>query len=69
MTDTGLFSLPAWRNAMGLTQQQAAEVLGLHLRTVQRYEHGGEIVPSVVLLACQGLLLRRRLGELLATWL
>ena len=39
------------RNAAGLTQEKAAELLGCAVRTVQAYE-SGEIIPPVVALMC-----------------
>jgi transcriptional regulator with XRE-family HTH domain len=60
------FSLPLWRSSLGLTQQQAAEVLGLHLRTLQRYERPGADLPRSLVLACDGLALRATLKNLLS---
>lgn len=50
-----------WRSRLNMTQQAAAEALGLHLRTVQRYDKGDDPAPRAVLLACAYLELRRRL--------
>lgn len=46
-----------WRKSMGLSQKEAAEVLGLKRRMIQYYERGerdGEVVsvPLSVRLAC-----------------
>lgn len=49
---------------MGYTQQQAAEALGLHLRTAQRYDAGGD-VPKQTAMACAYLKLLRDLKALL----
>jgi transcriptional regulator with XRE-family HTH domain len=45
----------AWRERMGLTQQAAAEKLGLALRTVQGYEASQEELSVLVKLACERL--------------
>ena len=42
-----------WRKKMGLTQQQAADVLGLSKATIENYDKGRPVViPRVVALAC-----------------
>jgi transcriptional regulator with XRE-family HTH domain len=43
--------LKAWRVRLGLSQAQAAELLGVDDRTYQRYEHGtifGHTVPRTI---------------------
>jgi transcriptional regulator with XRE-family HTH domain len=58
-----------WRAAMNLTAQQAAEALGLHMRTVQRYDTADdERIPKHVKLACAYLRLMRDLQALLKDW-
>lgn len=47
----------AWRAALGLSQQAAADSLGIHLTTVQRYERSIPI-PVAISLACQALKIR-----------
>jgi DNA-binding XRE family transcriptional regulator len=54
----------AWRERMGMTQQDAARALGLHLRTAQRYD-AGEATPHPITLACAYLELVRTLKGLL----
>ena len=48
-----------WRNKMGPTQQQAADVLGLSKATIENYDKGVRredgrpvVIPRVVALAC-----------------
>ncbi len=48
-----------WRKKMGLTQQQAADVLGLSKATIENYDKGVRredgrpvVIPRVVALAC-----------------
>lgn len=45
----------AWRSAMGYTQQQAAQALGVSLRTIKAWEGGETAVPAIVPLACEAL--------------
>jgi hypothetical protein len=49
---------------MGMTQQDAAGALGLHLRTAQRYD-AGEKTPHHLTLACAYLEMVRALKGLL----
>lgn len=49
-----------WRQAQGFTQKQAAEALGLNLRTIVLYEAGKRdgrtvVIPRAVDLACRHL--------------
>jgi len=48
----------AWRSAMGYTQQQAAQALGVSLRTVKAWESGETGAPGLLPLACAALLSR-----------
>jgi len=41
-----------WRKSLGLTQQSAADALGLSRRAVQDYEAETYAIPKVVELAC-----------------
>jgi len=47
-------ALRAWRRGHGLTQQAAAEALGLSRRTVIAYERGEQSIPKTVVLALHG---------------
>lgn len=54
--------LKAWRKALGLTQRQAADALGLSRAAITNYEAGfrhgtGEpvVIPRTVALACAAL--------------
>ena len=47
--------LRAWRAAMGYTQPQAAQALGVSLRTIKAWEGGETAVPAIVPLACEAL--------------
>lgn len=47
--------LRAWRAAMGYTQQQAAQALGVSLRTVKSWEAGFAAPPAFLSLACAAL--------------
>ncbi len=45
----------AWRAAMAYTQQQAAQALGVSLRTVKAWEAGFAAPPAFLALACAAL--------------
>lgn len=45
----------AWRSAMDYTQQQAAQALGVSLRTVKAWEAGFASPPAFLALACAAL--------------
>lgn len=45
----------AWRAAMDYTQQQAAQELGVSLRTVKAWEAGFAAPPPFLALACAAL--------------
>ena len=47
--------LKRWRKGLGLTQKQAAALLGLKHRMIQNYEGGTHEVPRYVRLACAAL--------------
>jgi transcriptional regulator with XRE-family HTH domain len=49
--------LKAWRERLGMTQQQAAVALGLERRTLIRYELGERSIPKAVALACAAIAL------------
>src|SRR5262249_31358961 len=48
--DEGITTFRAWRLAMAYTQEQAAEMLGLNVKTCQRYDRGESDPPKSVLL-------------------
>lgn len=47
--------LRAWRAAMAYTQQQAAQALGVSLRTIKAWEAGFADPPAFLALACAAL--------------
>lgn len=48
-------NLRAWRARMGYTQTQAAQALGVSLRTVKAWESGFAAPPAFLELACAAL--------------
>jgi len=46
------FDLKAWRERLGLTQEKAAELLGVHRVTVARWESGACAMPKLIGMAC-----------------
>ena len=48
-------ALRSWRSAMGYTQQQAAQALGVSMRTVKAWEAGFAAPPAFLPLACAAL--------------
>jgi transcriptional regulator with XRE-family HTH domain len=46
------FDLKAWRERLGLTQEKAAELLGVHRVTVARWETGACAMPKLIGMAC-----------------
>jgi len=46
------FDLKAWRERLGLTQQAAADLLGVHRVTVARWESGACAMPKLIGMAC-----------------
>jgi DNA-binding transcriptional regulator YiaG len=44
-----------WRKTLGLTQQEAAEALGVGARTVRAWEGSYTPIPTTVAFACQWL--------------
>ena len=53
--DQGAASLRAWRAAHGLTQEEAADALGISARMWRYYEAGTHLLPKTVRLAAVGL--------------
>lgn len=47
-----MFNLKGWRIRLGLTQLEAAEVLGVHRVTVARWETGACAMPRLIGMAC-----------------
>lgn len=47
-----------WRKRMGWTQERAAEMLGVHLTTIARYETMKRKIPRTVHLLCGALAAR-----------
>jgi transcriptional regulator with XRE-family HTH domain len=47
-----MFDLKAWRIRLGLTQESAADLLGVHRVTVARWESGACAMPKLIGMAC-----------------
>jgi DNA-binding XRE family transcriptional regulator len=47
-----MFDLKAWRIRLGLTQESAAELLGVHRVTIARWESGACAMPKLIGMAC-----------------
>lgn len=47
-----MFDLKGWRERLGLTQEAAAELLGVHRVTVARWESGAYKMPHLIGMAC-----------------
>jgi len=47
-----MFDLKGWRERLGLTQEAAAELLGVHRVTVARWESGACAMPKLIGMAC-----------------
>jgi Helix-turn-helix len=52
--------LKEWRRAMGFTQQQAGDELGVTRATIQNWEYVITPIPLTVPLACRQLLRRKK---------
>jgi transcriptional regulator with XRE-family HTH domain len=46
------FDLKSWRLRLGLTQESAADLLGVHRVTVARWESGACAMPKLLGMAC-----------------
>jgi transcriptional regulator with XRE-family HTH domain len=46
------FDLKSWRIRLGLTQESAADLLGVHRVTVARWESGVCAMPKLIGMAC-----------------
>ena len=47
-----MFDLKAWRLRLGLTQESAAELLGVHRVTIARWESGACAMTKLIGMAC-----------------
>lgn len=47
-----VFDLKEWRSSLGLTQEGAAQLLGVHRVTYTRWETGIQKPPKIVGMAC-----------------
>ena len=48
-------ALRAWRRSSHLTQQQAADLLGVHQRSIRKWERGERQIPNMLALALEAL--------------
>jgi DNA-binding XRE family transcriptional regulator len=48
--------LKAWRSSLGISQEKAANLLGVHRVTYTRWETGAKPVPKLVEIACKSYL-------------
>jgi len=46
------YDLKGWRVSLGLTQEAAAALLGVHRVTYTRWETGAQMPPKVISMAC-----------------
>jgi len=46
------YDLFKWRKALGLTQEGAANLLGVHRVTYTRWETGAQSPPKLIAMAC-----------------
>ena len=46
------YDLKGWRRSLGLTQEAAATLLGVHRVTYTRWETGAQEAPKLIGLAC-----------------
>jgi transcriptional regulator with XRE-family HTH domain len=63
-------ALLAWRKRLGLSQAEAARILGCGHRTYQRWEAGPAFVPRCIELACAAVEagLCGSVADLMAEW-
>lgn len=47
-----MFDLKGWRERLGLTQEAAGELLGVHRVTIARWESGACKMPHLISMAC-----------------
>lgn len=53
----------AWRKRLGLTQQEAADALGVCRKTIQNYENSKKPLKAHIPLACDAITQRLMRGE------
>jgi len=46
------YDLLSWRRSLGLTQEAAANLLGVHRVTYTRWENGAQNPPKLIGMAC-----------------
>jgi DNA-binding XRE family transcriptional regulator len=46
------YDIRAWRIGLGLTQEAAAQLLGVHRVTYARWETGAQKPPKIISMAC-----------------
>jgi DNA-binding XRE family transcriptional regulator len=47
-----VYDLRGWRLSLGLTQEAAANLLGVHRVTYTRWETGAQSPPKLIAMAC-----------------
>ena len=47
-----VYDLRGWRLSLGLTQEAAANLLGVHRVTYTRWESGAQSPPKLIAMAC-----------------
>jgi len=47
-----VYDLKGWRSSLGLTQEGAAQLLGVHRVTYTRWESGAQQPPKLIGMAC-----------------
>jgi DNA-binding XRE family transcriptional regulator len=47
-----VYDLKGWRSSLGLTQEGAAQLLGVHRVTYTRWETGAQSPPNHIGMAC-----------------
>jgi len=50
-----VYDLKGWRTSLGLTQEGAASLLGVHRVTYTRWENGAQSPPKLIGMACLSL--------------
>ncbi len=52
------FDIKRWRGILGVSQEKASELLGVHRVTYNRWENDAHPFPKTVEIACEGYLLK-----------